>query len=49
MAAIAIAAGMQVDDVAQVPLSFPTYTGILANVAAGAARQLNLTLSWQAH
>src|SRR5262249_54146702 len=32
-----------------IPLSFPTYTGILANVAAGAARQLNLSISWQAH
>ncbi len=49
VAAIAIAAGMRVDDLAQVPLSFPTYTGILANVAASAARKLNLTLSWQAH
>ena len=49
VAAIAIAAGMRVDELAQVPLSFPTYTGILANVAAGAARQLNLIVSWQAH
>jgi len=49
VAAIAIAAGMRVDDLAQVPLSFPTYTGILANVAAGAARQLNLIVRWQAH
>jgi pyruvate/2-oxoglutarate dehydrogenase complex dihydrolipoamide dehydrogenase (E3) component len=49
VAAIAITAGMRVDDLARVPLSFPTYTGILATVAAGAARQLNLTVSWQAH
>ena len=49
VAAIAIAAGMRVDDLARVPLSFPTYTGILAYVAAGAARQLNLEVSWQAH
>jgi len=49
VAAIAIAAGMRVDDLAQVPLSFPTYTGILGRVAASAARQLNLTVSWQAH
>jgi hypothetical protein len=34
---------------AQVPLSFPTYTGILGRVAASAARQLNLNVSWQAH
>jgi hypothetical protein len=26
-----------------IPLLFPTYTGIIANVAAGAARQLNLS------
>ena len=49
VAAIAIAAGMRVDDLARVPLSFPTYTGILANVAAGAARQLDLKVIWQAH
>jgi len=49
VAAIAIAAGMRVDDLARVPLSFPTYTGILGRVASSAARQLNLTVSWQAH
>lgn len=49
MAAIAIAAGMRVDDLAQVPLSFPTYTGILGRVAASVARQLNLKVDWQAH
>jgi pyruvate/2-oxoglutarate dehydrogenase complex dihydrolipoamide dehydrogenase (E3) component len=49
VAAIAMAAGMWVDDLAQVPLSFPTYTGILGRVAASAARQLNLNVSWQAH
>jgi hypothetical protein len=38
-----------VDDLARVPLSFPTYAGILVNVAADAARQLNLDVSWQAH
>jgi dihydrolipoamide dehydrogenase len=43
VAAIAIAGGMRVDDLAQIPLSFPTYAGILVNVAAEAARQLNLT------
>jgi pyruvate/2-oxoglutarate dehydrogenase complex dihydrolipoamide dehydrogenase (E3) component len=41
-AAIAIAADMRVDDVARVPLSFPTYTGLLGRAAAIAARQLNL-------
>jgi dihydrolipoamide dehydrogenase len=49
VAAIAMAAGMRVDHLAQVPLSFPTYTGILGRVAAGAARRLNLEVSWQAH
>ena len=48
VAAIAIAAGMRVDDLAQVPLSFPTYTAILGRVAASAARQLNLNVTWQA-
>jgi hypothetical protein len=36
------------DELAQVPLSFPTYAGILGRVAASAARQLNLKVSWQA-
>ena len=49
VAAIAIASGMRVDELARVPLSFPTYTGILARVAAMAARQLNLSVDWQAH
>ena len=49
VAAIVIATGMRVDDLAQVPLSFPTYAGILARVAASAARELNLKLICQAH
>jgi pyruvate/2-oxoglutarate dehydrogenase complex dihydrolipoamide dehydrogenase (E3) component len=40
-AAIAIAAGMSVHDLARIPLSFPTYTGILGRAAAMAARQLD--------
>jgi dihydrolipoamide dehydrogenase len=48
VAAIAMAAGMRVDDLAQVPLSYPTYTDILALVAAKAARQLNLNVNWSA-
>ena len=47
VAAIAIAGKMSVDALAQVPLSFPTYAGILALVAARAARQLNLDVAWQ--
>lgn len=42
LAAIAIAAGMRVDTLARVPLSFPTYAGILGRVAASASRELNL-------
>jgi dihydrolipoamide dehydrogenase len=48
VAAIAIAAGMRVDDLSQVPLSFPTYTAILGRVTASAARQLNLKGTWRA-
>ena len=48
-AAIAIAAGMRVDEVARVPLSFPTYAGILGRVAASATRQLNQKVSSQAN
>ncbi len=39
-AAIVIAAKMRVDEIARVPLSFPTYTGILGRAAAIAARRL---------
>jgi hypothetical protein len=49
VAAIAMAGGMRVDDVARVPLSFPTYAGILVNAAASAAQQLGLGAIWQAH
>jgi dihydrolipoamide dehydrogenase len=48
LAAVAIAAHMRVDQLAQVPLSFPTYGGVLGRVAATATRQLNLNLNWQA-
>jgi len=43
--AIAIAAGLKVDDLARIPLSFPTYTGILSRAAYRAAQQLQLDLS----
>jgi pyruvate/2-oxoglutarate dehydrogenase complex dihydrolipoamide dehydrogenase (E3) component len=49
VAAIAIARGMRVDELAHIPLSFPTYAGILARVAASAARKLNLKGNWQAN
>jgi len=46
VAAVAMAGRMRVDDLAQVPLSFPTYAGVLGRVAAKATRQLNLKLDW---
>jgi dihydrolipoamide dehydrogenase len=48
VATIAMAAGMRVDDLARVPLSFPTYAGILGRLAANVARRLNLTARGQA-
>lgn len=47
LAAVAMAGNMCVDDLAQVPLSFPTYAGVLGRVAAVATRRLNLNLDWQ--
>ncbi len=47
LAAVAMAGNMHVDDLAQVPLSFPTYAGVLGRVAAMVTRQLNLDLEWQ--
>ena len=47
VAAVAMAGNLRVDDLAQVPLSFPTYAGVLGRVAAMVARQLNLNLDWQ--
>jgi len=41
VATIAIAPGILVDRLTRIPLSFPTYTGIPANVAACAARKIN--------
>jgi dihydrolipoamide dehydrogenase len=49
LAAVASATGMRVDDLARIPLSFPTYAGVLGRVAASAARQLNVAVGWQAH
>src|SRR5439155_27147581 len=47
VAAVAINSGLTVDGLAEVPFSFPTYTGVLGRTAAGAARQLNLAPEWQ--
>lgn len=46
VAAIAMAGGMTVDGLARVPLSFPTYAGILGLVAAAAARGINPRGNW---
>jgi Pyridine nucleotide-disulphide oxidoreductase, dimerisation domain len=48
VAAIAISEGMRVNDLARVPLAFPSYAGNLAYAAAAAARQLDLQVGWQA-
>jgi dihydrolipoamide dehydrogenase len=40
---------MRVDDLAQVPLSFPTYAGILVRVLPQGAHQLNLKMTWVAN
>ena len=47
LAAIAMSGRLRVDDLAQVPLSFPTYAGVLGRVAAKLTRQLNLSPDWQ--
>jgi dihydrolipoamide dehydrogenase len=49
VAAIAVAAGMRVDELAQIPLAFPTYAAILVRAAVSAAHQLDLDVGWQAH
>jgi pyruvate/2-oxoglutarate dehydrogenase complex dihydrolipoamide dehydrogenase (E3) component len=46
VAAIAIESDMRVNELAKVPLSFPTYAGILGRVAASATRQLNSKVNW---
>lgn len=46
-AAIVMAARMDVDELAHVPLSFPTYVGVLGRVAGIAARQLRLSADKQ--
>ncbi len=45
IAAVAMTAEMRVDSLAHVPLSFPTYAGVLGRVAATATRLLNLPRS----
>src|ERR1700722_572690 len=47
--AVAIAAGMRADDLARVPLSFPTYAAMPGRAAYRAAQQLNLGAGGQAY
>jgi dihydrolipoamide dehydrogenase len=49
VAAIAMAAEMRVEDFARVPLSFPTYTMILAHAATTLAQELKEVLPMQSH
>jgi len=45
VAAVALQGNMRVDELARVPLSFPTYAGVLGRVAATVSRQLNLNVN----
>ncbi|MGB9652980.1 MAG: FAD-dependent oxidoreductase, partial [Candidatus Cybelea sp.] len=45
MAAIAMTAGMKVDDVARIPLSFPTYANVFGRAALRAVRELRTSRS----
>ena len=49
VAAIAIAAGMRVDELAQIPLAYPTHAAVLVRAAANAAQQLDLKVGWREH
>jgi dihydrolipoamide dehydrogenase len=49
VAAIAIAAEMRVDDLARIPLAYPTHAVVLVRAAVDAARKLSLELGCQAH
>jgi dihydrolipoamide dehydrogenase len=44
--AIAMASGLCVDELARVPLSFPTYTGILVRAAYRALEELGVHRRW---
>ncbi len=49
VAAIAMTAGMRVDELAKVPLSFPTYAGVLGRLAATVTRQIKQQNVWHAN
>lgn len=40
---------MRLDELARVPLSFPTYAGILVRAAYRTLEQLQLEVGWEAH
>jgi pyruvate/2-oxoglutarate dehydrogenase complex dihydrolipoamide dehydrogenase (E3) component len=44
--AVAMAADMRVDDLARLPLSFPTYAGILGRAAYRVAREIHPPTAW---
>ncbi|MBV8365310.1 MAG: NAD(P)/FAD-dependent oxidoreductase [Candidatus Eremiobacteraeota bacterium] len=44
--AVAMTAGMTVDDLARIPLSFPTYAAIIGRAAYRAARELGHDIGW---
>ena len=46
LAALAVASGMKVEQLALVPFSFPTYANALGRAAVRAARQLDSRLGW---
>jgi len=46
VAAVAIAAEMTVEQLARLPLSFPTYTNVLGRAVFDAARQLGIPGIW---
>ncbi len=46
LAAIAMASGMKVQQLALVPFSFPTYANAMGRAAVRAARELNLPVTW---
>ena len=47
--AIAMAGGLRVEELAQVPLSFPTYAGIVGRAAYRAAGQLGREITFRGH
>lgn len=49
VAAIVISARMAIDDLATLPLSFPTYAGVLSRAAASACQQMGLDLGQFGH